>query len=137
MANELRQEHLVGSHAGGSTTSDAIAEFRNDSSGMISIRKIHSAIFANTMASTESALMEISKSPTQATNVNNNPFWAIPTRLQKGSGDAVDSGAFSNRTVSYGKGQLVLEPNESLFVNSLKSSDPVVSFIYTIEYEFM
>lgn len=136
LAAELRQEILTGSIAGGITQSDAAAEFRNDSSGMIWMRKIHAAHSANAMASAESASIEISKSPTVTSTTNNNPFYTILYRLQKMSGDTVDSGDRVNRTISYGKGQLVLEPNESLFVNVLKSSDPVVSFFFELEYEF-
>ncbi len=137
LAAELRQEILTASVAGAVTQSDAAAEFRNDSSGMISIRKVHAAHSANTMASAESASIEISKSPTVASTTNNNPFYTVLYRLQKMSGDAVDSGDRVNRTISYGRGQLVLEPNESLFVNVLKSSDPVVTFFFELEYEFM
>jgi len=137
MAQELRQEILAATVAGGVTQSDSVAEFRNDTNGMISMRKIHKAISANAMASAESASVEISKSPTVASTVNNNPFFTILTRLQKMSGDAVDSGDRVNGTSSWGRGQLVLEPNESLFVNVLKSSDPVVSIHYELEYEFM
>ncbi len=136
-AAELRQEILTFTVAGGVSQSDSAAEFRNDSSGMISIRKIHAAHSANTMASTESASIEISKSPTVASTTNNNPFYTILYRLQKMSGDAVDSGDRVNRTISYGRGQLVLEPNESLFANVLKSSDPVLSVFFELEYEFM
>ncbi len=137
MAQELRQEILAGTVAGGITQSDSIVEFRNETNGFISIRKIHKAISANTMASAESVSVEISKSPTVASTVNNNPFWTVNTRLQKLSGDTVDSGDRVNGTSSWGRGQLILEPNESVFVNVLKSSDPVVSFFYELEYEFM
>ncbi len=135
LAAELRQEILRASVTAAS--SDSVSEFRNDSSGMIALRKIHIAIFCNALASAESATIEISKSPSFASTVNNNPFWTIPTVLQKQSGDAVDSGDRVNRTISYGRGQLVLEPNESVFVNVLKSADPVVTFNYELEYEFM
>ncbi len=137
MAQELRQEILAGNVAGGVTQSDSIVEFRNDTNGFISIRKIHKAISCNAMASAESASVEISKSPTVASTVTNNPFWTINTRLQKMSGDTVDSGDRVNGTSSWGRGQLILEPNESVFVNVLKSSDPVVTFFYELEYEFM
>lgn len=137
LAAELRQEILTGTVAGGVTQSDSISEFRNDSSGMITMRKIHAAHSMNTAASAESASIEISKSPTVASTTNNNPFYTVLYRLQKMSGDTVDSGDRVNRTISYGRGQLVLEPNESLFVNVLKSSDPVVSFFFELEYEFM
>ncbi len=137
MAQELRQEILAATIAGGVTQSDSVAEFRNDTNGFISVRKVHKAISGNTFASTESASVELSKSPTVASNVNNNPFFTLLTRLQKLSGDAVDSGDRVNGTSSWGRGQLILEPNESLFVNVLKSSDPVLSIHYELEYEFM
>ncbi len=137
MAQELRQEILAGTVAGATTQADSISEFRNDTNGFISIRKNHATISANTMASAESASVEISKSPTVASTVNNNPFFTVNYRLQKMSGDAVDSGDRVNRTISWGRGQLVLEPNESLFINCIKSADPVVSFFFELEYEFM
>ncbi len=137
LAQELRQEILAGTVLAAATQSDSISEFRNDTNGFISIRKIHAAMSANTMASGESVSIEISKSPTVASTVNNNPFWTINFRMQKASGDAVDSGAQINRTISWGRGQLVLEPNESVFVNSIKSADPVASFFFELEYEFM
>ncbi len=137
MAQELRQEILAGTVLAAATQSDSISEFRNETNGFISIRKSHGTVSANAMASAESASVELSKSPTVASTVNNNPFFTVNYRLQKMSGDAVDSGDRVNRTISWGRGQLVLEPNESLFVNAIKSADPVVSFFFELEYEFM
>ena len=138
MADELRQEILTGSLADGSTSSNALSEFRNDSSTIIFIRKLYFDNQITTAAPDERTLCEISKSPTIASLTNNNVFFTFPQALNMPSTGAtpVDGATQANGTQSYGKGQLTLEPNESLFVNISKTSGGIASFRYVIHYHF-
>ncbi len=135
MAAELRTEILAGNVADGTTASNSDSEFRNDSSGLIHIRKITYAHTYTTAAVNETGLVEISKSPTIVSTVNNGVFWTFPQQVTGGNAAADAAGVFNGST-SYGKGQLTLEPNESLFVNVSKASGGVMSYRYVIEYEF-
>lgn len=139
MAKELRVEILAGTLAAGTAAFAADSEFRNDSSGIIHIRRIR---FNSTCATTnvaEQSTIEISKSPTIASLTNNNVFWTFP---QDVGGVGIISGAVTegsttwNNVANYGRGQLTLEPNESLFVNCSKSSGITQTYQYVIEYEF-
>jgi len=135
MAKELRQETLKGNVADATTAANSDAEFRNDSSAIIHIRKIHYTHIYHTAAIDERALVELSKSPTIASLVNNGVFYTYPQQV--GGGGAVgDSTGSVNGGTTYGKGQLTLEPNESLFVNASKTSGGGLAYIYVIEYEF-
>ncbi len=135
MAKELRQETLKGNVADGVTSASSDSEFRNDSSALIHIRKIHYTHIFHTAAIDERALVELSKSPTIASLVNNGVFYTYPQQV--GGGGAVgDSTGSINGGTTYGKGQLTLEPNESLFVNASKTSGGGLAYIYVIEYEF-
>lgn len=137
MARELRQEILYDVAAGATTAENAAAEFRNDTSGMIHIRKIHICLFGNTFADGEQSAHELSKAPTFQSTTNNSPFWSLVARLSCPGGASITAGSSQmHKTVSYGRGQLTLEPNESLFLNWSKSSDPVVTYTALIEYEF-
>lgn len=136
MAKELRQEILTGSVADGTTSSSAAAEFRNDSSSIIHIRKIHYAHLVSAAGLDENGIVELSKSPTIATLTNNNVFYTYPQRVDSGATSANDTGNAKNGGTTYGKGQLTLEPNESLFVNVSKASGGILTFTYIIEYEF-
>ncbi len=135
MAAELRQEILKGNVADGTAAASADSEFRNDSSAIIHIRKIHYTHLYHTAAIDERGLVELSKSPTVASLTPNNVFYTYPQQV--GGGGAVgDSSGTINGGTTYGKGQLTLEPNESLFVNVSKTSGGGLAYIYVIEYEF-
>ncbi len=139
MAKELRTEMLVGTLAAGTTSFSADTEFRNDSSGMIHIRRITLNTTCSTQNVAEVSTIEISKSPTIASLTNNNVFWSWSMDVA-GAGiisGAVTEGATTHNWVrNYGKGQLILEPNESVFVNASKSSGITQSYNFNIEYEF-
>ncbi len=143
LAAELRSELLVGTTGDADTGDNADAEFRNDSSRVLHIRAIGARIGLSAAGIAEVATAEISKSPTIASLTNNNVFWTWPMTIGLGLGDGVTagnangdgSGNIGGRRV-YGKGQLTLEPNESLFVNTVKSAGGVLDYVYDIEYEF-
>ncbi len=136
MAKELRQEILRASTADGTTTANAISEFRNDSSKAIMIRKILYTLLYSTAGPDERGLSEISKSPAIASLTNNNVFYTYPQQIGVETAVALDSSNSKNGGTTYGRGQLTLEPNESLFVNHSKSSGGILTTIYVIEFEF-
>ncbi len=126
MADELRWETVTVTVADGTTLSNAGAEFRNDASRPLTIRTILWDRSLNTAANDERDTAEISKSPVIASFTNNNVFFAYAVSLgisggTTGSG-ADDVSTFASGGRNFGKGQLTLEPNESLFVNTSKTS---------------
>lgn len=139
MAAELRWEHLFDTDSSNGSA-NAAAEFRNDTSVMIHIREINWTIQASTGANDEQIFSEISKSPVLASRTNNNVFFAYGQSVgisagTTGSGaDDVATGANGGR--KYGRGQLTLEPGESLYVNWVKSSGLTINITYSIGYEF-
>lgn len=140
MAQELRHETLTAAVADGTTSSNSVAEFRNDSSRDIMIREIVYAHALATAANDENALVEIGKSPTQASLTNNQVFFNFPQQLNIAAGTigsgADDVGTSRNGGKNWERGQLTLEPNESLFVNATKTSGGALRFRYVIGYEF-
>lgn len=140
MANELRHEILRGTTGDGTTSQDADAEFRNDSSVDLYIRGIDGNCLLNTAENDENAQVEISKAPTMQSGTNNSPFfaWALRMAIEGATtGAAVDDGAVvQHGSKRWGRGQLILEPNESLFINTSKTSGGNLVYTYLIEYEF-
>lgn len=140
MADELRWETLAGTIADGTTASNSAAEFRNDASRLLHIRTILYDHLFNTAANDERGTAEISKSPVIASFTNNNVFFAYgqSVGITGGTtGAALDDVAvFVNGGHNFGKGQLTLEPNESLFVNVSKTSGGIWSFQYQIGYHY-
>ena len=119
MAEELRWESLIAGD--GTVVFSAGAEFRNDSSVFIHIREITYAHAIETAANDEGISVQVSKSPVTTLGTSNNPFFAWTQKLGC-SGGTLGSGADDVRwTINGGrkwaKGQLTLEPGESLFVN--------------------
>ncbi len=122
MADELRCEVLGATLADGTAAADSQAEFRNDSSRTLSIREIRWAHKMDAAGAAEGAFIEISKSPTMAGRTNNNVFWTLmiaigspPTGATPADGDNVENGQDK-----WAQGQVTLEPNESLFQNTVK-----------------
>lgn len=140
MASELRWEVLFDTGTDGVTTVSAGAEFRNDSSQLIHIREITWANSLETGANDENGLAEISKSPVLAVETANNVFFTLPTFLGVSAGTtgtgAQDVTFFTNGGRKYGRGQLTLEPNESLFVNIKKTSGGKVNARFSLGYHF-
>lgn len=140
MAQELRHETLTATVADGVTSSNSAAEFRNDSSRDIMIREIVYAHALSGAANDENALVEIGKSPTQASLTNNQVFYNFPQQLNIAAGTtgsgADDVGTSRNGGKNWERGQLTLEPNESLFVNVTKTTGGAIRFRYVIGYEF-
>jgi len=135
MAEELRWENLtVGS---GTVAFSAGAEFRNDSSRFIHIREISYAHLLTTAAPNESVTVQISKSPVVTTGASNNPFYAWTQRMASKTDVALDSAMEFNGGRKWAKGQLVLEPGESLFVNAaVVAGAATIQPLYEIGYTF-
>ncbi len=140
MADELRYENLFDTGADGTTAVNAGAEFRNDSSQILHIRSIDWAHILVTAENNETAFVEISKSPVFSSNTNNNVFYSLFQQLGitgGTTGAAVDDVAtVANGGRKYGRGQLTLEPNESLFVNIAKTSGGTLNAHYMIAYHY-
>ncbi len=136
VAQELRHETL---RASITSTADAIVEFRNDSAGMIHIRGIDWEAQL-TGENDERARMELSKAPAYQGITTGSPFFRYGFRIGiEGSttGAATDDGTVTvHRSRRWGRGQLTLEPNESLFLNATVTGSGQVDGASVIEYEF-
>lgn len=137
MARELRHETLAPTNV--TVDTNSAAEFRNDSASMIHIRGIDYAHKMITAENDESMTVEISKAPTLQSNTPNSPFFNYPQSvgITATTGAALDdSTAAVNGSKRWGRGQLTLEPNESLFVNIDVAGTPSANVLYVLEYEF-
>lgn len=133
MAEELRWEGMLG--AGGTVSADSQAEFRNDSSRFIHIRQLRYSIRMSAAGVDEMAVCEVSKSPAY-TRGGVSPFFSFPVTLASATAVALDSSMSINGGQSYAKGQLTLEPGESLFLNMAVFGAPTVSNSWEIGYHF-
>jgi len=115
---------------------NAVSEFRNDSSVNIEIKSVTYAHLMRGAAPGESARLEISKSPVFASETENNPFFAYRQVLSLSSSVALDDDVSENGGRSFGRGDLILEPGESLFVNVDVDGTPTIDPVYHLEYEF-
>jgi len=137
MASELRWITLIGTVAAGTTSSDSDATFRNETSEVMDIIIIQEAHTASNMAPEENATFEISKSPTQASRVDQDGTFRKATSI-KGTGNVttVDGAESWNMNTRYDDGEVTLEPQEALFVNTQSASDVALFFEYNIGYRF-
>lgn len=138
MAGELVWRTLVDASSTGATQYDALAEFRNDSSRDIYIRKIRITARAGVMADDDDYAVEISTDPTWSTAATNgDPGFRLVAEgeLVLATNGAAQSGIAAQD--SYGRGQLVLEPGESLYMNAAgDSGGQVISARAVIGFEF-
>ncbi len=136
MGAELRWEQLVATLSG-ALTYDAQAEFRNDSSATISIRKLRYSIAVTIIADDQDFVYAITKSPTSnSLNTNNDTHFSLPV---SGAGDSTTGPAVHaiNGGDAYGKNQLTLEPGESLFINGVAEATAISGRVrFIIGYEF-
>jgi len=88
----------------------------------------------------EQASYELSKAPSYQGATNLSPFFRFGLSLaiqSSTTGAAQDDGAVTgHRSRRWGRGQLTLEPNESLFYNRLVTGGGILDGKATIEYEF-
>jgi len=135
MAKEQRQELLRSAVADGTTSSNSEAEFRNDSSVDIDVRGIDAHLQLSTAGIDEVVTEEISKAPSFQSDTNNSPFFAKSISVGMGA-VAADGRNQTHKSWKYGKGQLILEPGESLFINTTKSSGGISTGRWSLDYEF-
>lgn len=136
LAKEQRHEILRASVADGTTASDAAAEFRNRSSSVMHIRSIDLDSTITAAGPAEGATVEISKAIAFQGNTNNSPFFSLVVPNEMNTDVALDSSSATFKAKRWGKGQLTLEPNESLFMNIVKTTGGLAVGRAIIEYEF-
>lgn len=137
MAEELRWENLVVS--GNSADADNAASFTNNASKTLHIRTISYHHTFTTMAPNERIDVEISKAPSKQMDLNASTFFVYdqgyigpPT-----GATPADGGASIQGHRNFAKGQLTLEPGESLHVNADNSgSGPLGNFRYRLGYHY-
>ncbi len=138
MAEELRWEVLAGGTADADTGDDTDTQFQNKSDDVLHIREIMYAHRISTMAPNESGLIELCKAPALMTNTDKSNFYTLPVRLggRPTGASPADGAAFANGVRKYAKGQLTLEPNESLFVNTEKSSGGALTYTWVVGFHY-
>ncbi len=138
MAVELRWEVLFANVADGTSASNAAAEFRNESKDDLFVRRIFEAHEGTALAEGEGANIELSKANAIVMSTNNSPFFSLPSRISYQGGDiATDIGRITyNARTGFAKGEIVLENNESLFVNITKTSGGNINAGFTLGYHF-
>ncbi len=137
MAKELRHETLIAT--GTTATANSQAEFRNDSSSMIHIRELDDNLFAVAVTPADELMGEISKASAAVGRTPNTPFFTvnlIVTGPPTGATPA-DGSISVVKIKKYARGQLTLEPGESLFMHSiLLTGAPTWDHFCHIAYEF-
>ncbi len=139
MAEELRWETLISSSI---TTTNAVGEFRNDTSGDIFIRSIDFFLHGGKDGVGTDADIngeaQLSKSNT-VDIVNNTSIWQLNAGVAVIHDDTagVGNGA-DNMTVNklYAKGQLILEPGESIFLHIVVTALTNFEVFATLGYHF-
>lgn len=138
MASELRWITLIGTVAGGTTQDDSVATFRNESAeelDLIVISESHTTLLMN---AAESSTLELSKSPTASSRVDQDGTYRHSTTMRGPSGTAtiVEGGEYVNRSTRYDDGEVTLESQEAVFVNVLSTSAVSTLFEYNIGFRF-
>lgn len=139
MAEELRWHMLAGTTPDTDTGDDADAQFENSADKICHIREIQISCRLKTATCDEYANVEVSKAPGgDQMAVNGSNFYTLPVRLVAPPAGAtpVDGGVFYNGVRKYAKGQVTLEPNESLFVNTLKSAGGHLEYTFEIGFHY-
>jgi len=133
---ELRWEVMHDVVADGTTTANAAQEFRNETSRLLHIRRIRWAHTFSGAGPNEGGGTELSKAPVLQSGTDESPFYTLPIQFHVNTAVALDSGITENGEVLYGRGHLTLEPNESLFNNSSKTSGGSLTARWILGYEF-
>lgn len=137
LTKEQRMETLfVG---GNSVASNAAAEFRNDSSVTLSIMTLDYTHLLSNGDNDEGVHIELSKAPVHQSRVNNSPFWTYGQSISTEGGDVTAAAGSKsiNGGKSFDKGEVTLEPGESLFMNfAYNGGNAEIDSTYHISYEF-
>lgn len=129
MAEELRWETLLSTSV---ADGNAVGEFRNDTSGNIFIRSIdmfHMVQLDTVSDADVNIRSQLSKSNT-IDLVNNTSIWQLnngQTCTLAGAGDNGNGGGVNSVNKLYAKGQLILEPGESIFLHLNADNAPTTS----------
>lgn len=139
MAEELRWETLISTSI---TDANAFGEFRNDTSADLFIRSVDLFLMCDLITATTAvanALLQLSKSNT-VDLANNTSIYQLNAGVtfmnDETGGVGPNAGAISVNKL-YAKGQLILEPGESLFAHLDFSNAPTTTKAHaTIGYHF-
>lgn len=138
MAEELRWHLMATTVADGTTTENGAATFRNTTDKNLFVRNIDQELRLQAAEADEDAMMEVSKQATfQATTNGAVGFRQIvQTGMAESAAAEVDGQITAGKNKAYAKTQVILEPNEALFLNTLKSTGGSVRGEALIGYHF-
>lgn len=140
MADELRWEAMVVSVPDGTTLENAGSTFRNTTDATMFIRKVRINATMSGASPNETCTFQWSKSRTIVLG-NNEPGLNIQTQLampsQTFNASPPEDGALAiNQLLQFAKGEITLEPNEAVFVNTTKTSGGAADATHNVGYHF-
>lgn len=138
MAEEIRWALLTNVVADGTTAANGNAEHKNGAARDMFIRIIKASHSYNTAAAGESGLAEICKFNVLSSNTSDfSDFcWAQEISAPSTGATPADGNHNTHDAMYFARGQLILEENESLFANVLKSSGGALRYRYLIGYHY-
>lgn len=137
LAQELRWQTLVNNYDTGELRANAEEVFTNESNDIMHIRMLRIESKALDLADNESCRMEISKAPAYQSDDETTFFtWGVVHAADHVPAGSEEIGKVAMATIMFARGQLTLEPNESLYTNWLKDSTVVGDYVVRIGYEY-
>lgn len=130
MAERLRCVTIKATIASGQTADDNVASFINQTGDTISIRKVHLALGGNGMNAGDSALLELSRDPTNSSNVNGDQTRRIVISMrapEQTTASTTAGGHVTQVVVSFAKDQFPLEAGQDLHLNASSTSTTSMS----------
>lgn len=138
MATKLRWESVTQFVADGTTSEDNGSRHTNDSDNDEHIRQIHGRASISTAGPNEFCTAQLSQQNTflALTAKNNEEEFRILIEAVMNTDVALDSNASNSDHWYFGRGQLILEPGQSLKSSLFKSSGGAAGADWLIGYEF-
>ncbi len=138
MAEQLRWHLMNTSVADGVTAENAGATFRNTTDNNLNIRNIDQDLRIQAAESDEDAKVEVSKQAVfqGATDGAVGFRQMIQAGMPESAAAELDGQVDAKYNKAYAKGQVILEPNEAIFLNTIKSTGGAVRTEALIGYHF-
>lgn len=138
MATKLRWESVTQVVADGTTSEDNGSRHTNDSDNDEHIRQIHARASISVAGPGESVTGQLSQQNTfqTLTQKNNEEEFRLTVEAVMNTDVALDTNNSNSQSFYFGRGQLILEPGQSLKSSLVKSSGGAAGMDWLIGYEF-
>lgn len=136
MGEELLWKALTGSVVDGQTSDNAVSEWKNESGETFSVRKVIHAVSYDNAEHDEGGQYHFAKSPTSESYVDNSTIYDVVIDVtQAPAANPSLDGKISKLVIdAYAKGQLILRPNDSIWINITKDTGGVLAYRTLIGY---